>query len=259
MAPYRNLSSFATLRRVIARLRGPRGCPWDRKQTPQTLRTSFLEESYEVLEAIDHDRPDDLRDELGDLLLHIVLQAQIAKEAGRFDIEDVVERINAKLIHRHPHVFGERSAKSVEEIVANWETLKAEERPENQSLLASVPAELPALANAQSIQRRVAGVGFDWPETAGIIEKLTEEVRELEQAPDHEEKEKEFGDILFTLANLARHWNIDLEAALRQTNRRFTSRFMHMEEASRERGVDFAGLSLAEKDKLWDEAKVKVG
>ena len=259
MAPYKDLRSFATLRRIIARLRGPRGCPWDRKQTPQTLRTSFLEESYEVLAAIEQDNPEDLRDELGDLLLHITLQAQIAAEAGRFTMEDVFEHINAKLIHRHPHVFGAAGAQSVDQIVANWEVLKAEERPEAKSLLASVPAEMPALARSQSIQRRVAGVGFDWPTDEGVMEKLSEEIGELARAPTLQEKEKEFGDVLFTLANLARRWDIDLEAALRGTNGRFTSRFMHMEELARRRNLELAALSLADKDDLWDEAKEAVG
>ena len=255
MVPYKNLRSFATLRRIIARLRGPRGCPWDRKQTSESLKTSFLEEAYEVLHAIDRQDAGELRDELGDLMLHIVLQSQIASEAGRFSIEDVIERISAKLIHRHPHVFGDAGAKSVDEIVANWEVLKREERPEGRSLLDSVPAELPALAQSESVQRRVAGVGFDWPEVSGIIEKLGEEVAELRRAPDEREKAKEFGDLLFTLVNLARRSGIDAEAALRGANQRFSSRFRYMEGLCRSRGLDISKLTLDDQNSLWEEAK----
>jgi tetrapyrrole methylase family protein/MazG family protein len=258
LTPYRNLRSFATLRRIIARLRGPNGCPWDRKQTPQSLKTSFLEEAYEVLHAIDARDPAELRDELGDLMLHIMLQAQIAAEGDKFTIDDVLESINRKLIHRHPHIFAGRKVDGVGEIMANWEVLKREERPEGKSLLDSVPGEMPALARSQSLQRRVAMVGFDWPEDASVIEKLSEEVGELGRAGE-DEKAKEFGDILFTLANIGRRWNIDLEAALRGANERFRERFQCMEGLCRQRGLDFSRLTLDEQNALWNEAKRQIG
>lgn len=257
MPPHTNLRGFGTLKRIVARLRGPRGCPWDRAQTPSSLKTSFLEEAYEVLEAIEKDDPSALKDELGDLMLHVMLQAQMASEAGRFQIEDVLESINRKLIHRHPHVFGKVKVNSSQEVSANWEVLKREERPEGRSLMESVPRQLPALAQAGSLQRRAAGVGFDWPEVSGILAKLTEEVAELEQASS-EEKAREFGDLLFTLVNIARRWGIDPESALRESNRRFAARFRYMEELCRRRHLRFEKLSLEEKDALWEEAKKKL-
>lgn len=258
MPPYKNLRSFATLKRIVARLRSPRGCPWDRAQTPASLKTSFLEEAYEVLEAIDNSDASALRYELGDLMLHVLLQAQMASEAGHFEIEDVLEGINRKLIHRHPHVFGGVRVNGAEEVIANWEVLKREERPEGKSLMDSVPGWLPALARANSLQRRAASVSFDWPEVSGIIGKLSEEVSELERAASREEKAKEFGDVLFTLVNIARRWDIDLEAALRAANRRFADRFRYMEGLCRKRRLRFEKLTPDEQNALWEEAKKKV-
>ncbi|MCX8126334.1 MAG: nucleoside triphosphate pyrophosphohydrolase [Dehalococcoidia bacterium] len=258
MPPYASLRSFGTLKRIVARLRGPRGCPWDRAKTPASLKPSFLEEAYEVLEAIEKDDPAALKDELGDLMLHVMLQAQMASEAGRFTIEDVLEGINRKLIHRHPHVFGNAKVGASNEVVANWEALKREERPEARSLMDSVPPHLPALAQADSLQRRAASVGFDWPDVSGILAKLVEEVSELEKASP-ETRAKEFGDVLFTLVNIARRWDVDLESALRQANRRFADRFRCMEELTRQRNLEFEKLTLEEKDALWEEAKKKVG
>jgi len=255
MPPYKNLRSFTTLRRIVARLRGPRGCPWDRAQTPASLKTSFLEEAYEFLEAIDKNDTSALRDELGDLMLHVMLQAQMASETGRFKMEDVLEGINRKLIHRHPHVFGKTKVNGAEDVVANWEILKREERPEGKSLMDSVPGQLPALAQANSLQRRAANVGFDWPEVSGIVDKLSEEVSELDKAPTRDEKAKEFGDVLFTLVNIARRWDIDLEAALREANKRFADRFRYMEELCRRRKLKFEKLTLDEQNALWEEAK----
>jgi tetrapyrrole methylase family protein/MazG family protein len=253
-----DLSQFSALVDIIARLRAPDGCPWDRQQTHASLRENLLSECYEVLEALDTGDPAQLRDELGDLLMQIVLHAQIASEAGEFGLGEVVEGINTKLIHRHPHVFGSKKVRDAQEVALNWEELKGEEREEGVSRLASVPKSMPALGYAQEIQRRAAWVGFDWKEDSGVIDKLAEEVREFSQADSQEQKAKEFGDLLFTLANIARRMGIDLEAALREANRRFYERFTYMEEVCRKRGVNFGQLSFDEQNILWEEAKKKL-
>lgn len=253
-----NPDSFAALKEIIAKLRGPDGCPWDKKQTHTSLKPYLVEECYEVLQALEDGTPQKLCEELGDLLLQIMLHAQIAAEAGQFNIDDVVQGISSKLIHRHPHVFGGRKVKDAEEVKLNWEALKQEEREEGESLLNGIPQQMPALTYSQSIQRRVAGVGFDWQKVEEIIDKLAEEVVEIKQAPNQQEKAKEFGDLLFTLANIARRLDIDLEMALRSANQRFYRRFAYMEEVCRERGLNLASLSLDEQNTLWEEAKRKV-
>jgi tetrapyrrole methylase family protein/MazG family protein len=250
-----DLSQFSALVEIIDRLRGPGGCPWDRQQTHASLREFLLEECYEALEALDEEDSGKLCQELGDLLLQIVLQAQIAKEAGEFELADVLTAINTKLIHRHPHVFGEAKVENAEEVARNWEALKQEERGTETSILASAPRQMPALAYSQGIQRRVAEVGFDWENIDGVIEKLAEEVREFKQAPTEVEKAKEFGDLLFTLVNIARRLGIDSEAALREANARFYQRFTRMEELCRQRGLTFANLSFDQQNALWEEAK----
>lgn len=251
----KSLGSLAGLKAIIARLRAPDGCPWDRKQTHASLRPYLIEECYEVLQALEEAAPQKLCGELGDLLLQIMLHAQIAAEDGEFEIEEVVRGISNKLIHRHPHVFGGDRVKDAAEVELNWEALKQEERQEGDSLLSSVPKQMPALAYSQSIQRRVAGVGFDWVKVAEIIDKVAEEVAEIEQASDQQKMAEEFGDLLFTLANVARRLNIDLETALRLANQRFYQRFSYMEEVCRKRGVSFASLSFDEQNALWEEAK----
>jgi tetrapyrrole methylase family protein/MazG family protein len=250
-----DLSQFSSLVEIIARLRGPDGCPWDRQQTHASLREFLLEECYEALEALDEGDADKLCQELGDLLLQIVLQAQIAWEAGEFELADVLTAINAKLIHRHPHVFGEAKVESAAEVAHNWEALKQAERGTETSILASVPHQMPALAYSQEIQRRVAEVGFDWPEIKGVVEKLAEEVREFQQAGTGEEKAQEYGDLLFTLVNIARRLGIDSEAALREANARFYRRFTYMEDLCRQRGLTFANLTFDQQNELWEEAK----
>ena len=250
-----SLDGFAELKGIIAKLRGPDGCPWDKKQTHASLRPYLIEECYEVLQALEEGTQQELCMELGDLLLQIMLHAQIAAEAGQFNIGDVVQGISSKLIHRHPHVFGGRKIQDAGEVELNWQTLKQEEREEGESLLAGVPEQMPALAYSQSIQRRVAGVGFDWEKVEEIIDKLAEEVAEIKQAPDHQERAKEFGDLLFTLANVARRLEINLEMSLRSANQRFCRRFAYMEEVCRERGLNLGSLSLDEQNVLWEEAK----
>ncbi len=253
-----NLDQFATLVDIIARLRAPDGCPWDRKQTHLSLRENLLEECYEVLQALDAGDPERLYDELGDLLMQVVLHAQIAREAGEFELGDVLRKINTKLIRRHPHIFGSQKVKDADEVTHNWEVLKQAEREEGASMLDGVPKEMPALAFSQRVQARVARVGFDWEDTNGVIDKLAEEVTELTEATSQEEKAAEFGDLLFTLANIARREGIDLESALRQANERFYTRFTAMEELCRKRGLNFSQLSFAEQNELWEEAKRKV-
>jgi tetrapyrrole methylase family protein/MazG family protein len=253
----KDLSQFKALVEIIARLRAPDGCPWDRKQTHASLRGNLLSECYEVLEALDEGDAEKLRDELGDLLMQIVLQAQIAREAGEFELGEVIEGINKKLIRRHPHVFGARKVKDAEDVMHNWEVLKEEEREKGVSMLESVPKEMPALSYAHEIQRRAAWVGFDWENIEGIIDKLAEEVGEFQRAETKEEKASEFGDLLFTLADIALRMGIDAEAALREANKRFFKRFSYMEELCRQRGLKFAELSFDEQNRLWAEAKKK--
>jgi tetrapyrrole methylase family protein/MazG family protein len=250
-----DLSRFEALVGIIARLRGPDGCPWDKKQTHASLREYLLEECYEALAALDEGDQSKLCQELGDILLQIVLQARIAQEAGEFELADVLTGINKKLIYRHPHVFGETKVSSAEEVAHNWEALKKAERAEGTSILASVPRHMPALAYGQEIQRRVAEVGFDWKDIEGVVDKVAEEVREFRQASSAEERSAEYGDLLFTLVNFARRQGIDSEAALREANERFFRRFTFMEDLCHKRGITFAELSFDEQNALWEEAK----
>ncbi len=254
MLPEQNLDSFASLVEIIARLRGPQGCPWDREQTHLSLKPNLVEECYEVIEAIDQEDSGKLSGELGDLMMQVVLQAQIAAEQGNFDIKEVLQRINTKLIHRHPHVFGKAKVKDAQEVALNWETLKKEERG-GASLLAGLPKGMPALAYSQAMQRRAARVGFDWRGIDGVIEKLVEEIKELCQTTDQQQRIREFGDLLFTLANVARWLGVESEDALRLANERFYQRFSCMEEVCQQKGISLDKLSLEEQDKLWEEAK----
>lgn len=250
-----DFGSLATLERIVARLRAPDGCPWDRKQTHASIKPYLIEEAYEVLQALDEEDSDKLCEELGDLLLQILLHSQIATESGEFQMRDVIQGIATKLIRRHPHVFGDSEAADADEVTLEWEVLKQDERQSRDSLLASVPKKMPALTYSQSIQRRAAGVGFDWREFGGILEKLVEELGELERASTPRQKTKEFGDILFALANAARWQVVDLEEALRLANERFYRRFCYMEEACRKRGISLRDLSFEEQNALWEEAK----
>ena len=250
-----DLHKFDTLVAIIAKLRAPDGCPWDKEQTHRTLRENLLSESYEVLEALDEADAAKLREELGDLLLQIVLHAQIAKDNGEFEIDDVINSISSKIVRRHPHIFGSKKVKDADEVMHNWEALKKEEREEGVSMLEGVPREMPALAYAYEISRRAVRVGFEWENIDGVIDKLIEEIKEIKESDSREEKEQEFGDLLFTLVNVARWEGIDAEAALREANRKFFKRFAHMEELCRRRNIDFQKLSFKEKDDLWEEAK----
>ena len=243
---------------ILDRLRAPDGCPWDREQTHASLREYLLEETYEVLESLDNGDSAKLQEELGDLLLQILLHSQIATESGDFAIGDVIKGINEKLIYRHPHIFGSVKAETAEEVMKNWQELKKEEKGEDQSMLSGVPRQMPSLSYSQAIQRRVAQAGFDWENIDGVIDKLAEEVAEFKEAGTNEEKAQEFGDVLFTLVNIARRLGVDSESALRESNKKFYDRFSCMEGLCRERGLTFADLSFEEQNKLWNEAKKMV-
>ena len=253
-------ASLVAFRELIAHLRAPEGCPWDRKQTHQSLRTNLLEEAYEVLDAIDRKESDALLEELGDLLLQIVLHAQIASENGDFTIFDVIGGIHKKITFRHPHVFADFEVAGVEGVTRNWENLKSQERSKKgqsaiKSILASVPNELPALSKAQKFQERAARVGFDWPAIDPVMDKFQEELDEFKNARDDQERESELGDLLFALVNVIRWYGFDAESVLRQANNRFLERFHFIEETVRLQGRKMTDLSLEEMDEIWDQAK----
>lgn len=253
--PYEGkLDQFSTLLDIIARLRAPDGCPWDREQTHASLRPNLLEECYEALEAIDDGDDRRLCEELGDILMQVVLHSQIGREQGHFGMGDVLRGINTKLIRRHPHVFAGGRVSGAGEVAVNWEAIKREEKGTS-SVLDGLPRGMPALALSQAMQRRAARVGFDWKEIEGVMDKLSEEVRELQESATHEERAREFGDVLLALVNVARWMNVESEEALQKASRRFERRFRHMEEDCRRRGISLAGLPLAEQDRLWEQAK----
>jgi len=253
------LDKFETFRTIVRRLREEGGCPWDRRQTHESLKKYLIEESYEVLEAIDHNDMPALSEELGDLWLQIMLHSQIAREAGEFSLEDVLHSINTKMIKRHPHVFDGKEIADAEEANISWQEIKEREKNGSQSLLAGIPGSLPALAYSQTVGRRVAAIGFDWENADDILDKLVEEVEELKNAATPEERNHEFGDVLLVLASVARRMDVDLESALRQANARFTRRFQYIEKVCRDRGLDLRGMKLNDMDAIWDEAKREVG
>ncbi len=250
-----DLGTFESFCRIVAKLRSPEGCPWDRRQTHESLKPYLIEEAYETLQALDDGDTDELCEELGDLLLQIGLHAQIAEELGEFKMADVLMRINEKLIRRHPHVFGDVEVADEKEVMANWEEIKRAEGRIEKSLLDGIPKGIPAMAYTQIIQQRASRVGFDWDEIDGVLDKVSEELQEIREAETHQEKVFEFGDLIFALANAARWMEIDLENALRQANERFCERFAYMEELSRQRDISMNGLSIDELEALWQEAK----
>ena len=254
--PLNDLRRMDGLIHVVERLHAPGGCPWDREQTHESLRPHLLEESYETLEAIDEDDPAALTEELGDVLLQVLMHAEVGARNGTFVLGDVVEHIGEKLIRRHPHVFGETTAASADEVYQNWEQLKKAEKTRD-SILDGVPHTLPALAVSQAMQGRARRVGFDWPNVEGQLEKLAEELREFAQASDSDQREDEFGDILMVMAGIAQRLEIDAEQALRRANAKFRRRFGHIEARVAERGEDLRDLDLAAMDALWDEAKAE--
>lgn len=251
------MSKFQSLVEIVASLRDPeRGCPWDFKQTRESLVPNFIEELYEVVEAIEDKDYTALREELGDLMLHIVFQAQIASEEGNFDIEDVMSAICDKLVRRHPHVFGDVQVEDAESVKMNWERIKKKEKKERKSVLDGIPRSLPALIQAQRIQEKAASVGFDWPELKQVMAKIEEEYEELHEALAAEDRaaiEEELGDYIFSIVNLARKLGIDAEAALKATTRKFYRRFRHVEAQYSEDKIHEA--SLEELDFHWESAK----
>ncbi len=255
MSSPENLKSFDTLIKIIAKLRAPDGCPWDKEQTHKSLRNNILSETYEVIEALDKGEAAELCEELGDLLLQIVLHAQIAKDDKEFDIGDIIEGISGKLIRRHPHIFGDVKVKDSKDVMHNWEALKKQEKPERKSMLAGVPKDMPALAYAYEISRRAVRVGFEWENLQGVIDKIQEEIGEIKDAKNNEEKTDEIGDLLFTLVNYARWEGVDPETALREANQKFYRRFSKVEELARKQGKELPKLTLKEWDDLWEEAK----
>ncbi len=258
-------AKFDRLAELMARLRAPDGCPWDRKQNFDTIKPYLLEETYEVLDAIDARDWKALREELGDLLLEAVFFAQMAKEAGLFGIGDSLDAINEKLVRRHPHVFGSGTAETAEDVKKRWDEIKAEEKKElgrgEEGLLDSVPRSMPALVEASQIASRAAGVGFDWPDVRGVMDKLEEELAELAQARAAggapERLEDEIGDLLFVIVNLARFLKVDPEQALRKTNRKFRDRFGHVERGLKQAGKAPREATLEEMEALWQDAKRK--
>jgi tetrapyrrole methylase family protein / MazG family protein len=257
-----NLASPHGMAAISARLRAPDGCPWDRRQDHRSLRPYLLEEAYEAVDAIERGSPAELAEELGDLFLQVVLHAQFAAEEGEFDLTDVYRSIAAKIVRRHPHVFGEVNVSGVEQVAANWETIKAGERSDagrERSAFAGVARALPALPASREIQERAASLGWDWPAVEGVLAKVGEELAELRAVVDGgpEQRLHEVGDVLFALVNLARWLRVDAEEALRAANRRWIERYQAVEALAAERGLVLEELDADAKDRLWDEVKAR--
>jgi len=256
--------AFVELIRIMERLRAPGGCPWDAEQSHDSLKRYLLEEAYETVDAIERGNPADLAEELGDLYLQVILHAQLAAEAGAFDLTDVYRTLGAKIIRRHPHVFGDLAVSGVDQVVTNWETIKSTEREDAGRPVASfadVARTLPALPASREIQERASALGWDWPDVVGVWEKVGEELDELRAAAGGaapaEEQLHELGDVLFTMANLARWLGVDPEEALRLANRRWVDRYAAVEALAAERGLALADLDAAAKDLLWNEVKTR--
>jgi tetrapyrrole methylase family protein / MazG family protein len=245
---------------IMDRLRGEKGCPWDRKQTRESLKPYIIEEAYEVIEAIEENDPDKIREELGDLLFQIVFQCKIAEENNEFDMSDVIEKISKKMIARHPHVFGDAVYNTSEEVIAHWEEQKKREGKMRDSILEGVPKAMSSLLRAHRLQKRAAGAGFDWEKTGDVLEKLDEEIAEFKEAletKNKDEVEDELGDIFFMLVNLSRFIGINPEDAHRKTISKFIYRFRHIEKSAADQGRKLSDMTLEEMDRLWDEAKEK--
>ena len=255
MLSERERASYEQLRAVVARLRAPDGCPWDREQTHASLRPYVIEEAYEVVAALDEGDTSKLPDELGDLLFQVMLHTQLAEEAGEFEMADVLAGLTEKLIRRHPHVFGDVAIENSQQVIEQWDRLKKQERAADDSALANVPAAMPALSYAQTLLRRAESAGFAWPHRDDILAKLTEELDELAAAPDRDAAAEELGDILLNVANYARSLGIDAEEALRQAGHKFRRRFSGVEALARERTIEMRGASRETLMALWEAAK----
>jgi MazG family protein len=250
------VSPIDRLKQIVQRLRSPDGCPWDREQTHASLKPHVVEECYELIDAIDDQDDQGMQEELGDLLLQVVLHAQMASEEDRFDFDAIADCISEKLIRRHPHVFGDSKLDSSDAVLKQWDAIKRREKTDRASALDGVPRGLPALAKAQKVQSKAARVGFDWADAEGALEKVKEEIKELEQAGAREELEEELGDLLFSVVNFARKRKLDAEDLLQAATRKFSDRFRKMEALAETRGLNFTSLTLAEMDALWEEVKV---
>ena len=254
------MHEFERLVAIMRQLRAPGGCPWDAEQTHHSIANNLIEEAFEAHEAILTEDMGHLCEELGDVLLQVVFHGVMAEEAGSFTLDEVIGGLSAKLIHRHPHVFAETSVKDAVEVTRNWEQLKSAEKgkTERQSILDGIPSALPALYQARKMQTAAARVGFDWPDMSGVVDKINEEAAELKEAVNAGSRdaiEDELGDLLFSLVNLSRFLDVDPEAALKRTNRKFRDRFGRVEQAARESGVNVNEMSLAEMDAIWEAAK----
>lgn len=250
---------FNRLVKIMERLRGPKGCPWDKEQTRKSLKPFLIEEAYEVLESLDEEDPKKIKEELGDLLFQILFHAQIAKERGEFDISEVIDASIKKMVERHPHVFAKGSVKDAREVLIDWEEMKRKEK-KGGSILEGVPSQLPALLRAHRLQDRAARVGFDWEHVDQVFEKVEEEMAEFKEAFKEKKKkrmEEELGDLLFALVNIARFLEMNPEDALRKTISRFISRFRYIEESIIKQGRSMKGVSIDEMERLWQEAKKK--
>jgi len=247
--------SIYELELIVRKLTGTDGCPWDKDQTHESLKRHFVEECYEFIEAIDMGDSGKLLDETGDILTQIMFHSDIARRENNFDLRDVIDYVAHKLIRRHPHIFGDVEVADKQEVETNWELIKEQERG-SRSAVVGIPNQTPALAYAQLMQDRVGKDGFDWSEIGGVVDKLSEEIEEFTRAENQIEKSAEFGDLLFTLVNFARWHDIHAEDSLRQANIRFKKRYMTMERLSREREQSFKNLSIVDKQKLWNEAKL---
>lgn len=250
------LESFGRFLDVLDTLREK--CPWDAKQTNESLRPNTIEEVYELCDALISDDTPNIRKELGDVLLHVAFYSKIASEKGEFDIADVCDSLTDKLIFRHPHIYGEVKADNAEQVLRNWEEIKLKEKGGNKTVLSGVPKALPALIKADRIQEKAANVGFDWDEKEQVWDKVKEEIEEVEaeiKSGNKEDLEKEFGDLLFSVVNAARLYGVNPENALERTNRKFISRFNHLEQRAKELGRNLKDMTLEEMDAIWDEAK----
>jgi tetrapyrrole methylase family protein/MazG family protein len=251
---------FQELLKIMERLRGEKGCPWDREQTRDSLKPYIIEEAYELVEAIEEGDPSKIKEELGDLLFQIVFQCQIAKEVNEFRFSDVVRNIGEKMVARHPHVFGNAEYKTTDAVLVHWEEQKKREGKMRESILEGVPKALPALLRARRLQDRAAGVGFDWERAEDVFKKLDEELGEFKEAleaKNRDEIEDELGDIFFMLVNISRFIGVNPEDALRRTISKFIHRFRHIEMKAAEQGRKLSEMTLSEMDRLWDEAKGK--
>lgn len=248
------ISPVDRLRNIVARLRSPEGCPWDREQTHESLKPHLVEECYELIDAIDAGDDKEMKEELGDLLLQVVLHSQMAFEDGRFSMDEVATVIADKLVHRHPHVFGENKLPDSEAVLRQWEVIKRSEKQERKSALDGVPKGLPALARAQKVQTKAARVGFDWNDADGVLMKIREELEEIECAPEHR-LEEEVGDLLFAVVNFARKKGFDAEQVLYQATAKFSDRFQAMERLAKDHGQELPSLTLPQMDEIWEESK----